>query len=183
MKKSILFILMFPLVAFSQAIIVEHVSHDNQTLEAKRLNIIEQQLGIFRQDFKITCDIEYSGIAEVVALPSERIMFTSKIDGRKERKYFSSAVLTNPKFEGSLYKADIQFDWFSERYESENEGVQTSVTGINEEGMDGYNRFEFPQEVDSFGVKTVWILSLRGTDGSWKPTYALRIKPESNQSR
>ena len=174
---------MLPLVAFSQSIIVEHVSYDKQALEAKRLNLIEQQLGISRQDFKINCDFEYSGIAEVVALPSERVMFTSKIDGRKERKYFSSVVLTDPKFEGSLYKADIQFDWFSERYESQNKGIQTSVTGVNQKGTDGYNRFEFPQEVDPSGVKTVWVFSLKGADGSWKPTYALRIKPESNQSR
>jgi hypothetical protein len=181
MKKSILPILMFPLVAFSQSIIVEHVSHDKQTLEAKRLNLIEQQLGISRQDFKINCDFEYSGIAEVVALPSERIMFSSKIDGRRERKYYSSVVLTDPKFEGSLYKADIEFDWFSERYESENKGTQTSITGVNKKGMDGYNKFEFPQELDSSGVKTVWVLSLRGADGSWKPTYALRIKTGSSQ--
>jgi len=184
MKKRIITLLtLLPLVAFAQSIIVEQVSHDSNTLEAKRLNLIERQLGISRHDFIITCDFEYSGIAEVVALPSGRVMFSSKVDGKKERKYFSSVVLTDPKFEGSLYKADIHFDWFSERYETENKGIQTSITGMNEKGMDGYNKFDFPQAVGPLGIKTVWIFSLRKSDSGWDETYALRIKPESNQSR
>jgi len=183
MKKSILLSLLLPLVAFSQNIIVEHVSHEKNTLEAKRLSLIERQLGIHRQDFKIMCDFEYSGIAEVVALPSERVILSSKINGKKERKYSSSVVLTDPEFVGSTYRAKIHFNWFSERYESENKGIQTSVIGLNEKGMQGYNRFAFPQEDDRTGIKTVWVFSLRSSDGSWEPTYPLRIKPESNQSQ
>ncbi|CAA6691166.1 MULTISPECIES: hypothetical protein [unclassified Lentimonas] len=182
MKKIILLFLALPLVAFSQSIIVEYVSKDVLTLEAKRLHLIEKQLGISRHDFKVNCDFEFSGTAEVVSLPSERVVFSSRIDGRKERQYFSSVVLTDPKFDGSLYKADIHFDWFSQRYQSENKGIQTSVTGVNKSGMDGYNRFEFPQEVESSGLKTVWVFSLKGADGSWKPAYALRIKPLSHST-
>lgn len=143
------------------------------------MDLIERQLGISRHDFKINCDFDFKGIAEVVALPSERIILTSVIDRTQARKYFSSVVLTDSEFEDSLYKGYIHFDWFSERYESQNKSIQTRVTGVKQKGTNGYTKFDFQQQDEPSSEKTVWVFSLRGADGSWAPTYALRIKPEA----
>ena len=61
--------------------------------------------------------------------------------------------------------------------------MQTGATGrYLEKGETGWNRFEFPQKVDSSGNRIVWIFSVKDADDQLEPVYALRIKPESNQS-
>jgi hypothetical protein len=173
MIKRLLLLLILPFAAYAQSILVEKVREEN-TLEAQRLQLIERELGISRHAFRISCDYKFKGIAEVVALPSEEVLFSSKIDGDQERRYSSSVVLTDQEVDGTIYRSNIEFNWFSEHYESENKGIQTGVVGRVSNG--GYSRFDFPEDADENGEIVVWVFSLATLDGEWKPAYALRIK-------
>ncbi len=168
-------LLLLPSAATAQTFIVEQVRHDLDTLEARRLNLIEKQVGISRHDFKFVCDIDFQGVAEVVQLPSGNVIMSSRINGTRASTYFASVVTMNPQHEDSLYRADIQFEWFSERTPAENQAVQTSVTG--RKGKNAYSKFDFPQKSDTDGVRVIWVYSLKNAAQNWAPAYSLRVRP------
>lgn len=107
-NKTLISLIVFPTVALSQSIKVEPVSNDDSKLQSERLSIIERELGILRHDFNITFEREFLGVAEVVALPSGRVMLSSNIEGSKDDKYYTSVILFDSKIEDSIYRAKIR---------------------------------------------------------------------------